>query len=98
MRCGAAHLCCGVLLCLQVKRWCPSMPVLEYHGKGAKARAELRQKHMPLGEAACSAWVDCQQIYIFCLFSWLVELNVLHPAHPVLRTASILCRNIDFST
>ncbi|WIA19523.1 hypothetical protein OEZ85_004132 [Tetradesmus obliquus] len=35
----------------EVKRWCPSMPVLEYHGKGAKARAELRQKHMPLGPA-----------------------------------------------
>jgi hypothetical protein len=35
----------------EVKRWCPSMPVLEYHGSGAKARAELRAKHMPINTA-----------------------------------------------
>jgi hypothetical protein len=34
----------------EVKRWCPSMPVLEYHGSGAKARAALRAQHMPIGE------------------------------------------------
>lgn len=34
----------------EVKRWCPSMPVLEYHGSGAKARAALRAQHMPTGE------------------------------------------------
>lgn len=33
----------------EVKRWCPSMPVLEYHGAGAKARAALRAQHMPFG-------------------------------------------------
>eukprot|EP00878_Enallax_costatus_P041488 GHUV01048280.1.p1 GENE.GHUV01048280.1~~GHUV01048280.1.p1 ORF type:complete len:726 (+),score=243.32 GHUV01048280.1:273-2450(+) len=35
----------------EVRRFCPSMPVLEYHGKGAKARAQLRAQHMPLGLA-----------------------------------------------
>lgn len=34
----------------EVKRWCPSMPVLEYHGSGAKARTALRAQHMPSGE------------------------------------------------
>jgi len=34
----------------EVRRWCPSLPVLEYHGSGAKARQALRAKHMPLGE------------------------------------------------
>eukprot|EP00878_Enallax_costatus_P023961 GHUV01025540.1.p2 GENE.GHUV01025540.1~~GHUV01025540.1.p2 ORF type:complete len:116 (-),score=31.20 GHUV01025540.1:605-952(-) len=34
----------------EVRRFCPSMPVLEYHGKGAKARAQLRAQHMPLGK------------------------------------------------
>lgn len=34
----------------EVRRWCPSMPVLEYHGNGAKARAQLRAEHMPIGE------------------------------------------------
>lgn len=34
----------------EVRRFCPSMPVLEYHGSGAKARAALRAQHMPLGE------------------------------------------------
>jgi hypothetical protein len=32
----------------EVTRWCPSMPVIEYHGSGAKARAALRAQHMPL--------------------------------------------------
>jgi len=34
----------------EVRRWCPSMPVLEYHGRGPEARQALRARHMPLGE------------------------------------------------
>lgn len=39
----------------EVTRWCPSMPVLAYHGNGAKARAALRAEHMPQGERRASA-------------------------------------------
>lgn len=35
----------------EVRRFCPSMPVLEYHGNGAKARAQLRKQHMPPGKS-----------------------------------------------
>ncbi len=35
----------------EVERWCPSMPVILYHGS-KNERAELRARHMPTGELA----------------------------------------------
>ena len=34
----------------EVERWCPSLPVILYHGS-RQERAELRARHMPTGEA-----------------------------------------------
>ena len=38
----------------EVERWCPSQPVILYHGS-RQERADLRSRHMPTGEQRCRA-------------------------------------------
>lgn len=44
----------------EVERWCPSQPVILYHGS-RQERADLRARHMPMGASRPQAAGTCRR-------------------------------------